>query len=80
MVDEMAVLDKVREILILVLDVDDTEVGSHTSFQDDLEMNSLQKIEFIARAERSFGRTLELGEVAGADTLADLIPLLRRAV
>ncbi|MFG1796134.1 acyl carrier protein [Nocardia sp. NPDC049149] len=77
--EDVTVLDKAREILILVLDITDAEVGSHSSFRDDLKMDSLEKIEFIARAERSFGRTLDLYQVAEADTLAELVPLLRDA-
>lgn len=77
--EDVAVLDKVREILVVVLDMDDAEIGSHTSFTDDLEMDSLQKIEFIARTERFFGRALDLAAVAGADSLAELIALLRES-
>ncbi|MFI1918371.1 acyl carrier protein [Nocardia sp. NPDC020380] len=77
--EDMAVLGKVREILAQVLDMDDNQIGSHTSFRDELELDSLQKIELIARTERAFDRTLDLHEVAVADTLADLVPLLRGA-
>ncbi|WP_405163005.1 acyl carrier protein [Nocardia sp. NBC_01499] len=73
----MAVLDRARDILMVVLDIDDTEIGSHSSFQADLEMDSLQKIEFIARIERSFGQTLDMHDVAGTDSLAALVSLLR---
>ncbi|MFF5206339.1 acyl carrier protein [Streptosporangium sp. NPDC000396] len=78
MVDgEAAVLDELREILVIVMELDGVQIEIDASFHEDLEMDSLQKIEVITRVEKSFGVTFEPEEAAEMNALADVIAFLR---
>lgn len=77
MVDESVVLDRIREILTSVMELEDVRISVDESFHLELEMDSLQKIEIVTRIERAFDLQLEPEEVANMDSLGDVLTLLR---
>jgi acyl carrier protein len=49
------VLERVKEVLVDKLGVEETEITEEASFQDDLEADSLDLVEMIMELEDQFG-------------------------
>lgn len=69
-------VETLRRIAEDVLDAEPGQVSLADGFHTDLQMDSLQKIEFVTRVERAFAVRFEAEEAAGTDTLADVLDLL----
>jgi acyl carrier protein len=69
-------LDRLREVLAVVLARDVTDIGPATSLHRDLGISPRQKSEFLLRLERCFGLVIEDDEASWLDTLADAVQLL----
>lgn len=67
-----------RENLAAVLDTDVDQIEPTMSFEHDLEIDSLQKTEFLARLEQAFGVIFDPEDVAGLDTISEFAALLCR--
>ncbi|CAM5274574.1 Benzoate--CoA ligase [Streptomyces abikoensis] len=68
--------DRLREIVAFVLDVDVADVRADASFQQDLKVDSLEKVEIAARIEQTFGIALGDDETAAVDSVRDALDLL----
>ncbi|MBB4774665.1 acyl carrier protein [Actinomadura livida] len=66
----------VREMVANVLEVNVTEVESETSFHVELEMDSLQKAEFIVALERACDAEFAPADAAEIDSVRDVMRLL----
>ena len=58
----MAVVDKVRSIIVDQLGVDEEEVTSDASFVDDLGADSLDTVELVMAFEEEFGLEIPDGD------------------
>ena len=58
----MAVVDKVRSIIVEQLGVDEEEVTSDASFVDDLGADSLDTVELVMAFEEEFGLEIPDGD------------------
>jgi acyl carrier protein len=76
--DEAAAVEDLRAIVAAVLETDPERITPDAGFHEQLEMDSLQKTEFVARVERAFGSRFLLEEAAGMDSLTDVLTALRR--
>jgi acyl carrier protein len=71
--------EHVRGIVAGVADLDPDEVTDDASLYDDLQVDSLHKLEILVRIERDFGVRLTDVQAAGLATVGDAVTLLRAA-
>lgn len=76
-VEKVTGLDRVRNIVAEVLEVEIESVAADASFYDDLAVDSLEKVEIIVRAGREFDVELSPDEAAAVTSSASLAALLR---
>lgn len=67
----------VQEIVAAILEIHITDVDIDTSFYEDLEMNSMQKAQFIVMLERACGAEFVPAEAAKIDSVRDVMRMLR---
>ncbi len=70
---EEAILEKVRDLVVNKLDVDQDEVTMEASFQDDLGADSLDVMELVDDLEREFGITIEEEDLDKIKTVGDAV-------
>lgn len=71
--NEDKVLEKVRNLVVNKLDVDEDEVTMEASFQDDLGADSLDVMELVDDLEREFGIAIEEGDLDKIKTVGDAV-------
>jgi acyl carrier protein len=69
-------VERLRQIVASVLEVDLAEVAAGASFQDDLKVDSLEKVAISAQIEWAFGVSLSDDETTGLDSVLDAVALL----
>jgi acyl carrier protein len=69
-------VDRLREIVAAVLEVDVTQVTEDALFYEDLEVDSLHKTEISARVEREFHVRIGPEDWAAMHTITDVMTLL----
>jgi acyl carrier protein len=72
-VNEDKVLEKVRNLVVNKLDVDEDEVTMEASFQDDLGADSLDVMELVDDLEREFGIAIEEEDLDKIKTVGDAV-------
>ncbi len=70
---ESEVFERVRELVVSKLDVDEDEVTMDASFQDDLGADSLDVMELVDDLEREFGITIEEDDLDKIKTVGDAV-------
>ena len=63
------VLDKVREVLVAALGVDDDEVTLEATLKDDLGAESIDFLDILFRLEKTFGIKIEQAEFTQSEVL-----------
>ena len=74
-IQEETVLAVVRKFILLVMDEDDIEVELHTSFQDDLELESIEMIALGDELQSYYGDRLDFAHWLSQLSLHDLMAL-----
>ncbi|MBL7999964.1 MAG: acyl carrier protein [Candidatus Kapabacteria bacterium] len=69
----MAVADKVKEIIMNKLGVEESQITPTASFQNDLGADSLDIVELIMEFERAFNLTIEDTDAEKIGTVGDAI-------
>ncbi len=73
------VTEKVREILVVELQVDPHRVVPAASLRRDLGMDSVAALNILFATEETFGlTTIDVTEIATVQTVADVERLIRR--
>ena len=67
------ILDKIKEIIKNILDVDPDSVTLDSSFTNDFEADSLDKIEIVMAIEEEFGITVEDDVIKSINTVGDAV-------
>jgi acyl carrier protein len=67
--------DGLREMVAGILEVEVGEVTREASFQDDLDMDSLQKTALIVALEQEYGLVVPPEDASAAQSVADLLRL-----
>lgn len=70
-----AVYDKVKELLVDKFGVDEDDISPEATF-DDLDLDSLDLVEFALAAEEELGVRISDEEAEQLDTLEDTVKLL----
>jgi acyl carrier protein len=70
------VFEKVKEITVEQLGVDEGEVSMEASFRDDLEADSLDLVELIMAFEEEFGGEISDDEAQKITTVAEAVEYL----
>lgn len=69
----MAVFDKVKEIIIKELKVEESKVTETASLKDDLGADSLDAVEIIMDIEDEFGLVIDDEKAEAIATVGDLV-------
>jgi len=71
-----AVADKVKEIIVTKLGVEESQITPSASFTNDLGADSLDTVELIMEFERAFNITIEDSDAEKIQTVGDAITYL----
>jgi len=74
----MAVQDKVKQIIIEQLNVEDAEVTPNASFVDDLGADSLDRVELIMAFEEAFDLEIPDEEAEKIKTVQDAVSYIEK--
>ncbi len=69
----MAVFDKVKEVIVEQLGVEEADVKMEASFDDDLGADSLDTVEMVMSLEEEFGIEIEDDVQENLKTVADVV-------
>ena len=75
----MAVAEKVKDIIVEQLGVDEEEVTSDASFVDDLGADSLDTVELVMAFEEEFGLEIPDEDAEKILTVGDAVEFLKNA-
>ncbi len=70
------VLDKIREIIVDQLDVEEDKVVAEASIQDDLGADSLDVVDLVMSIEESFDIEIPDEEVENIKTVGDIVKFI----
>ena len=68
-----AVFDKVKEIIVEQLDVEEDKVTLEASFRDDLEADSLDVVELVMELEDEFDLEIADEDAENINTVKDVV-------
>lgn len=71
--NESEVFDRIRDLVVNKLDVDEDEVTMDASFQDDLGADSLDVMELVDDLETEFKVTIEEQDLDKIKTVGDAV-------
>ncbi len=71
------VMDKIKDILIEQLNVDESEIVAEASFIDDLGADSLDIVELIMSMEEEFGIEIPEDEVEALSTVGAAVEYIK---
>jgi len=67
------IFDKVKEVIVEQLNVEEDDVTAEASFIDDLGADSLDIVELVMALEESFGISIPDEEAEGIKTVGDAV-------
>lgn len=73
-------LDKIKEIVKNILDVDPDSITLDSSLSGDFEADSLDKIEIVMAIEEEFGITVEDDAIKSIDTIGDAVNYIEKVM
>jgi len=75
--DDGNIFERLKKLIVELLEVDETKVVPKASFIDDLEADSLDLIEFITAAEDAFGIEIPDEEAEKIQTVQDAVNYIK---
>jgi acyl carrier protein len=76
----MAVEDKVKEILLEILDIKEEDIVPTATFIDDLKATSIDLVEIFTAFQNTFDVNIDEAQVAKVKTVQDAIDVVKSAV
>ena len=73
---EDQVFDKVREVLVEHLDLEESHITPESSLRDDLGASSLELAELVLEFEKQTNTVIELEDLADVNTVVDVVGLI----
>lgn len=73
----MDIEEKVREIIVKLLNVRPGEVTPDASLENDLGMDSTEIVEMTVALEKAFGINIDDGEITKSQSIGDVITLVK---
>jgi acyl carrier protein len=73
------VFEKVKEILVETLSVDEDKVTMEARFQEDLETDSLDLVELVMTMEEDFGIKISDEQAAEIKTVGDAVDFVMKS-
>ena len=67
------VLERVKEVLVEQLGIDEDQITEEASFQEDLDADSLDLVEAVLALEEEFGVNIPEEEMEGVQTVGEAI-------
>ena len=74
--DRTELLDAIRDIAVNILSVEPDQVTENARFQEDLDADSLDLVEFVMALEDEFDITVPEDELEGVTTVGQAISLV----
>ena len=78
--ERLTIFEKLNEIFIDVLDLDEVELTDATNANDIEEWDSLSHIQLIVAIEKSFGIKFTSREILSWDNVGDLVDCISKKV
>lgn len=72
--------EKVKEILLEVLDIQEGDITPAARFTDDLKATSIDLVEIVAALQNTFDVTIDESEVVRLRTVQDAVACLKSAI
>ena len=70
------IFERVKEVLVEQLGVDEAEIAESASFQDDLDADSLDLVELIMELEDQFGVKISDEDAQGIQTVGQAVDFI----
>ncbi|HLS67505.1 MAG TPA: acyl carrier protein [Pseudogracilibacillus sp.] len=74
------VFERVKEIIVEQLDVDEADVTMEASFRDDLEADSLDVVELVMELEDEFDLEIADEEAENINTVGDAVTYIEEKI
>lgn len=76
----MDIEEKVREIMVKLLNVRPGEVTHNAGLENDLGMDSTELVEMTVALEKAFGINIDDGEITKSQSIGDVVDLIHNRV
>lgn len=63
----------IKNILADIIDIEPSEIYSHTSLKNDLQIDSTEMVDIVVGLEKTFGIYINEGEQEYFNTLSDIV-------
>lgn len=70
--------EEIRDIMVSTLDLDEDAVTPETNLRTDLDIDSLDLVEFVSEVEDHFGVMIPQDSLEGIQTVADFAALVEK--
>ncbi len=70
--------EEIRDIMVSTLDVDEEKISETTNLRTDLDIDSLDLVEFVSEVEDHFGVMIPQDSLEGIQTVGDFAELVEK--
>lgn len=70
--------EEIRDIMVKTLDLDEDAVSPDTNLRTDLDIDSLDMLEFVSDVENHYGIMIPQDELENIQTVSDLVALVEK--
>lgn len=70
--------EEIRDIMVSTLDIDEDTLTPETNLRTDLDIDSLDLVEFVSEVEDHFGVMIPQDSLEGIQTVADFAALVEK--
>ncbi|WP_022767891.1 acyl carrier protein [Butyrivibrio sp. NC2007] len=74
------ILNKIKEIIMDISDIDVSEIQLDSSIMDDLDLSSVEAMTILAEIQRAYNITISANELMDVETVGELVELIDRKI